>query len=388
MNIDYTSGHERILYVITRAERGGAQSHVLTLLEAAKGIYDVALAVGEEGVLAVQARRLNVPVFVLPHLCTPLNPMKDLLATAECKNVMDTSRPSSVHAHSSKAGIVARLVARTCRVPCVFTAHGWAFTDGASLMRKITALPIEALAGHLLGGSIIAVSHFDRDLAVRYRIANPKSISAIWNGLSDNPYRAVPAAGHPPVITMVARFNMQKDHLALVRALSRVHHPFLLQFVGDGSLRNEVCSAAESLGMADRTRFLPSDEDVLTVLLRSHIFALISRYEGLPISILEAMRAGPPIVATAVGGIPEMVRDGWNGMLVGRGNEEELCNALELLLSCRELRGRLGKNSRIAFAGKFMAKTMIERTFEIYDRTMEKLPSYSSTASEAATGAL
>lgn len=364
------SGREkRLLYVVTRAERGGAQTHVLELLRASAGNYAAALATGESGFLTSEAEALGIPVFLLSHLAVPMNPLKDFTALAQLCAVIHKFRPSLIHAHSSKAGLLARIAARIYGIPCVFTAHGWAFSEGVSRLRKCIAMPIEWLAGRL-GAIIIAVSKFDYDLALRYGVADTGHICTIPNGVPDSAGRAHPEEGGPPVIAMVARFNFQKDHLTLLRALSQVRAPFRLWLIGDGPLLEPSRACVAQLGLANRTAFLGDCGYVRKVLTNIHVFALISRYEGLPISILEAMCAGLPIVATDTGGVSEAVRQGWNGLLVGRANERTLRDALESMLNDPNLRASFGNHSRMLFEKSFTADTMIGDTFKVYDRAL------------------
>jgi glycosyltransferase involved in cell wall biosynthesis len=362
----------RVLYVITRAEHGGAQSHILELLRASVGRYNVALATGESGFLTNEARILGIPVFLLTQLVVPLNPLKDLCALAQLSKVIREFQPSLIHAHSSKAGLLARIAARFHRVPCVFTAHGWAFSEGVSQLRKWIAMPLEWLAGRL-GANIIVVSKFDYDLALHYGVADTSHMSAIANGIPDCLLRAHPERGGPPVIAMVARFNAQKDHRTLLRALSQVQAPFRLLLIGDGPLLEQSRAFVGQLGLTSRTEFLGDCASVRELLANTHLFALISRYEGLPISILEAMCAGLPIIATDTGGVSEAVRQGWNGLLVGRTNERTLRDALESLLDDPGLRASFGRHSRALFEKSFTVETMIGRTFEVYDHTLTSI---------------
>ena len=362
---------DNILYVVTRAERGGAQSHVLELLHASRELYSVALATGEPGFLADEARALGIPVFLMRHLVPQLSLVNDSAAFRELAGIVRDFRPNLIHAHSSKAGLVARLVARARHVPCIFTAHGWAFSEGVSLPRKCVALPSEWLAGHL-GAITIAVSEYDRALALRCRVGHISRIETIPNGIRDDPSRASPQAGTPPVIAMAARFSSQKDHLTLLQALSKVQSPFRLRLAGDGPLLERTRATAEQLGLMPRTEFLGECANISELLAGTQIFTLISRYEGLPISILEALRAGLPIVATNTGGVSEAVRHGHNGLLVGRADVAALRDALTLLLSDPALRLFFGNRSRELFESNFTAATMVRRTFAVYSRVLAR----------------
>ncbi len=359
----------KILYVVTRAERGGAQTQVLELLQATRGYFHAALATGETGFLTDEARALGIPVYHLKHLAAPLSPLDDFRALGEISGIIRAFQPDLIHAHSSKAGILARIAARYHRTPCIFTVHGWAFSQGVTFRRKCLALPVEWLAGNL-GAAIITASEFDRDLALRYSICDAERITTILAAKSDDPTRANPEAGDPPVITMVARFCAQKDHLTLLRALSEVQLPFRLRLAGDGPLLERARTAAAELGLEKKAEFLGNCSRVAELLSGTQVFALISRYEGLPVSVLEAMRAGLPIVATDTGGVSEAVRNHWNGFLVRRGDDSALRAALEALLQNPAMRAEFGKNSRRAFERNFRVETMIERTFQLYEQEL------------------
>jgi glycosyltransferase involved in cell wall biosynthesis len=359
----------KILYVVTRAERGGAQTQVLELLQSTRGYFQAALATGETGFLADEAEALGIPVFTVDHLAAPFRPLEDLRALVALSKTIRAFQPDLIHAHSSKAGILARMAARLHRVPCVFTVHGWAFSQGVSFRRKCLALPAEWFAGSL-GAAIITASEFDRDLALRYSICNPDRITSIRAAKSDDPTRANPEAGNPPVITMVARFCPQKDHLTLLRALSEVKTPFRLRLAGDGPMLDRARITAEQLGLMSKTEFLGNCSRIADLLATTQICALTSRYEGLPVSIVEAMRAGLPVVATDTGGVSEAVRHNWNGLLVERGDHSQVRAALEILLQNPAMRAEFGRNSRRAYERNFRVESMIERTFALYEQEL------------------
>lgn len=365
---------KRILYVITKAERGGAQSHLLELLRASRQRYTVQLATEEHGFLVDEAKAIGVSVIPLRHLVMPLNPAIDLQAIREISSAIRQFRPDLVHAHSSKAGLLSRIAARVNRVPSVFTAHGWGFSPGVPARRRYVVLASEWLAGKLRG-TTIAVSEYDRRLALRAHITSSDRIVTILNGIPDDGIRASPEQQTAsPVITMVARFSAQKDHAALLQALRTVRLPFRLWLVGDGPLLEQVKEQATVFGLSDRVVFHGNSSAVPELLRQTHIFTLISRYEGLPISILEAMRAGLPVVATDTGGVSEAVRNELNGFLVSQGDVSAVKSSLEQLLENRQLRATYGKNSRTRYENGFMPEPMFARTFEVYEKLLSPGP--------------
>jgi glycosyltransferase involved in cell wall biosynthesis len=357
----------RVLYLITLAERGGAQVHVADLLRGFSNEFEIALGTGEEGYLCDVARSLDIPVFKLRHLVHPMKPLTDLRAVREFLSVMRTWKPDLVHAHTSKAGMVARAAGLISGMPVVFTAHTWSFSACFSWQQQKISVPLERLAGRTKS-PIIAVSEANRDLAARYRISHPDKLITVWNGIDDTPHRANPGAGSPPQIVMVARFSSQKDQGLLVQALNGIGRDFHLVLVGDGPLRSEVEARARALG--GRVTFLGERADVAEILANAQILVLATKWEGLPLCILEGMRGGLPVVASDVGGVAEAVSDGETGFLVPIGDEHKLRLRLEQLLHDPALRVRMGAQGRRRYERDFTLPRMLARTAAVYRSTL------------------
>jgi glycosyltransferase involved in cell wall biosynthesis len=360
----------KIMYLITRAERGGAQAHLADLLKGFHKDFDVSLLVGQEDFLTDHARALDVQVRILPDLVQPVAPTKDVQAVRQAVGIMRELKPDLVHCHSSKAGLVGRIVASALGISAVFTAHGWSFAEGVSRKRKSFTIPSEWLAAHL-GQKIITVSEQDRKLALLYGIASQDKLVTIHNGVPDTHHRASPGQGETVRIAMVARFAPPKDHVLLLRALANTPSPpFEIFFIGDGPTRPDVEKEAASLGLQDQVKFLGTRNDVPELLSKAHIFVLPSNWEGFPISILEAMRAGLPVVASDVGGVSEAVTDGETGSLVPRGNVDVLRDRLLALLHNPPLRVQLGMVGRRRFESNFTFGHMLEKTLGVYDEVL------------------
>ncbi|MGH2584657.1 MAG: glycosyltransferase family 4 protein [Dehalococcoidia bacterium] len=357
----------RVLYLITRAEYGGGQVHLVDLLRGFRDRFDLALGVGEEDYLTVQARQLGVPVYLLPNLVQPVHPWKDLRALNETRTLIRRVQPDLIHAHTSKAGLVGRVAARIAGVPAVFTAHTWAFAEGVSWRRKLIGVPSEWLATRC-SARIINVSEANQAVAMRYRAAPAQVMTVIHNGVPDTPWRARPAEGDQPRIVMVARFSPQKDQQLLLRALAGLDCPFRLALVGDGPLRADAEAEARRLGLEGRVDFLGSRNDVAEILAAASIFALATNWEGFPLSILEAMRAGLPVVASDVGGVAEAVVAGETGFVVPFGDVHALRGRIVQLLGDPALRARAGAAGRARYEQRFTLDGMLERTAAIYTK--------------------
>lgn len=359
----------RIAHILTRMHPlGGAQIHVrdLAVDSQARGHHCTVMTSGG-GPLVDDLRAQGIATIILRHMSVPIGPLRDLRALREIRSALIELRPDLAVAHMSKAGVLARLAGRPLGIPVVFTAHGWAFTPGVPAFQAAVYRQIERSVGHL-ASKIITVSEFDRRLAVEARIAGENRLVTVHNGVADvAPRLRADPARTPPRLVMTARFDPQKDHTTLVRALAGLQdHGWELELVGDGPLKSQAESLVARLGMGDRVRFAGQRIDVDQILAKAQISLLVTNWEGFPRSILEAMRAGLPVVASSVGGIDESVRDEETGYLVPRGAVEVLRDRIRRLLTTPALRVRMGNAGRIRYQQHFTLDHAVTKTLEVY----------------------
>jgi glycosyltransferase involved in cell wall biosynthesis len=355
----------KILYLITRADCGGAQVALLNLIMNLPVGFEPIVAAGEEGFLQQECARKGIPYRVIPGLVAPISPVKDSLALMRLLALIRRERPCVVHAHTSKAGILGRVAARLTRTPVIFTAHTWSFDEGVPRLRKKIAVPIERITA-ALGGKIITVADSNTHEALRHSITTRRNLIRIWNGVPDSRLRASPGSRDRVTLITVARMVPQKDHALLLRALVGVCGNWCLQMVGDGPLRREIQLLAEQLQLGGRLQFLGERKDVAELLSQADVFILPSKWEGLPVSILEAMRAGLPVVATDVGGVREAVQEDVTGLLSKAHDEEGLRDRIQSLITLPSLMMQMGKAGRRRFEEHFRIETMVDRTVELY----------------------
>lgn len=358
----------RATYVITRADDlGGAQIHVRDLATALcnQGVRVLVLG-GGEGALAEELRDRDVPFESVPHLVRPVSPFEDIRALTFLRRRLDRFRPDLVSTHSSKAGVLGRLAAWSCGIPRLHTAHGWAFSEGCPKHRRLLGRTVERAVASITD-RIITVSEADRELALTEGITHAGRIIAVHNSVVDAPGRARPARS-PPRLIMVARMNPQKDHRTLFDALSGLlDHEWHLELIGDGPRMEATRREAAALGLADRISFLGMRRDVAERLAQAQCFTLISNWEGFPRSILEAMRAGLPVVASDVGGVRESVEDGVSGFVVPPNDPVTLRARLGELLAAPGLRERQGAAGRARFERLFSFDRFFRNTLEVYE---------------------
>lgn len=356
----------RILYVITKAEMGGGQVHVLDLLRGYQGTHELHLATGEEEYLTREARAIGVECHILGDLIHETKPARDARAVSQMTALLRRIRPDLVHAHTTKAGLVARAAAWRCGIPSIFTAHSWAFSDGVSLAWKVMGVPTEWIASRL-SSRVINVSEANRNLALRYGLPARRMVT-VHNGIPDGPLVAEPGKNDSPEVVMVARFARQKHHELLLEAFAGVAEPATLTLIGDGPTRGAMQELVAKLGITSRVRFAGERQDVAQMLGQADVFALASRWEGFPLSILEAMRTGLPVIASDVGGSREAVAEGVSGFLVERDDVAGFRAALQKLCSNKALRTSFGTAGRQRYLQHFSLGQMLRKTHALYEQ--------------------
>jgi glycosyltransferase involved in cell wall biosynthesis len=358
--------------VITLAEVGGAQTYVASLLPALTDRFDVVVAAHGMGPLHGAATVSGARFIPLEHVRRPIRPLRDLLGLIELVRLLQRERPDIVHASSSKAGVLARVAARLVGVPvCVFTAHGWAFAAHARLSARLYRWADRLVRP--LTTATICVSEREREAGLRARTCDAARTVVIPNAVDVS---GAPQARHDrakPLIVAVGRLKAPKDFVTLVRALDALPaRPFEALIVGEGPDRRQLEHEIRRLGLAARVRLAGERGDVPELLAGADVFVLSSASEGLPMSALEAMAAGLPVVASRVGGVPELVIDGQTGLLVRPRDPDELAAALERLVGDSALRRRLGAAGRKRAKEHFDLDSFRRAHVDLYSRELAR----------------
>ena len=364
-----------LAYVITRADSvGGASIHVRDLARAMldRG-HRVTVLVGGLGPVTDQLAKAGVPFHSLQFLQRRILHARELCAIAEIVSVLRDLKPDLVSTHTAKAGWIGRAACARLSIPAIYTPHGWPIGHRISGPHGLVFALAERAAAKW-SSAIICVCEAERRLALRKGIAPAEKLHVVHNGVRDVPaeLRANPAS-IPVRICSIARFESPKDHRTLLKALAALRsQPWELDLVGDGPLEAKTRRLAAELGIAARVSFLGYQAEPARALAGAQLFALSSRSEGFPRSVLEAMRAGLPVAASDVGGVGEAVADGVNGLLVPRESPEALSAALGRLMADAALRQRMGVAARSAFESRFRWESMVEKTAAIYATVLDR----------------
>lgn len=360
-----------VLLLCTNADRAGAPIHVKELALGLRhyGI-DVSLIFGEHGPIEEELRAEGFDTHIVKEMRSSISPVKDLRALKSVHDLMREIDPDLVHCHSSKAGMIGRISAWLYHKPVIFTIHGWGFGPGRkrsiSSFVRVTEWLLKPLTNFY-----ISVSLVDQHAGIS-EVGIPKdAIVTIRNGVPDLFTEPEPASD--AVITMVARNDHPKDYPTLASALRNVNFTGSF-FIGDRTDDPSFKGQCQLLAghNADKINFLGARDDVSDLLRQSQVFVLSSRFEGLPLSIIEAMRQGLPIVASRVGGVPELVADGINGFMFEPGDSAGLAQSLSTILGDENLRLRMGEESRRRFLNEFSKEKMVEETVKVYKQLLNR----------------
>ncbi|MDP3741434.1 MAG: glycosyltransferase family 4 protein [bacterium] len=354
---------KKILFIITQGEMGGAQRNVFDLAANLKrDLYNVLVVTGYERFeLADKCRGAKIEVKIAKHLKRDIHPWHDLMAILEIKKICKEYGPDILHLHSSKAGVLGSIAGALAGIKnIIFTAHGFHFLEPQSLLMKKISFWLEKFAT-LFRTKIICVSEFDRQEAIKTRLCPPEKLVTIHNGITlefqNADFRMQIESPHSKIINLKSKITIgtiahdypTKNLKTLRAAFEIVKQKFPqaeLKIIGRGSKNGEIENAAKLLPTFD-------------------IYVCSSAKEGFPYSILEAMAAGVPIVSTAVGGIPEAVEDGKDGLLVPPGSPQNLAEAIIKIIKNPELAANLARNAAKKVQD-FSLEQMLKKTISLY----------------------
>ena len=362
----------KVLFIITRANTiAGAQVYVKNLATALVKQGNQALVMtGARGIFNLALERQEIETIPCDFLKQPIHPWQDFQALYFIIKIVRTFQPDLVSAHSSKAGMLGRLACKLSNTPCIFTAHGWAFTEGVPEPSRTIYQGLERIA-EPLAEQIICVSNSDRLIGLKAGM-NPNKLRVIHNGVPDIPIqlKVNPDVSNPVRIVMVARFDQQKDHITLIYAFQNLSGA-KLDLVGDGPKLEEVKRLVRQLGLTEKVNFIGYSERIAQLLSQVQIFTLISNWEGLPLTVIEAMRAGLPVVASDVGGVAEAVDDGLTGYCIPRNNVIVLHEQLSKLVNSSKLRSAMGIRGREKYESEFTFEQMFKKTEDLYIKVLK-----------------
>ncbi|MBU4256795.1 glycosyltransferase family 4 protein [Patescibacteria group bacterium] len=413
-----------ILYLITQSELGGAQRYVFDLAINLKQEFNVAVAFGEQGErgeLTDKLKQAEIAYYTIPHLKRAISPINDFLAFIEIIKLIKKIKPDIIHLNSSKISILGSLAAKTCslfRVPpaahprprtpgCVplprasasagkraagqacsviYTVHGWVFNEPMPKWQKLFYKYAEKFTA-LFKDKIISVSDFDRQTAIKEKICDTEKLITIHNGIA--PINFYPREEAIKIIYSkiencklkienlligsIANLYKTKGLEYLIQAANIIkekslilNSKFLILIIGEGPERKNLEQLIKRHQLQNNIILTGRVGNAAELLPAFDIYACPSVKEGLSYTIIEAMQAGLPIIATNAGGNPELIKDGKTGLLTEIKNPQILAEKIMRLINNSDLSQSLGANAKEKAKNEFGLERMVEKTREVY----------------------
>jgi glycosyltransferase involved in cell wall biosynthesis len=375
----------RVVRVVARLNVGGPAWHVVLLSAGTEVRYPTLLVAGNvqrsESDMSGLAQELAVELLRVPALGRNVRPLDDLAALWKLWRVLRATRPEIVHTHTAKAGTLGRLAAWLAGVPIrVHTFHGHVFHGYFGRFKTFLFLSVERALARITT-KFVAISPRQAEDLRRYLQVPAEQIAVIPLGLDldrfldadaareRRGFRQSIGAGSEVVIAMVGRLTAIKNHALAIRALSRLSgksHRFLLVIAGGGEEEPALRDLVARLRLEESVRFLGWRHDLEAVYYGSDIVALSSDNEGTPVCLIEALSCGRPVVATNVGGVPDLLEDGRLGVLVPPRDEGAFANALVALANAPARQNHeIGPQTSIG--QRYGIKRLVQDVERLYD---------------------
>ncbi|MBU6231858.1 MAG: glycosyltransferase family 4 protein [Patescibacteria group bacterium] len=367
----------KIMYVITKSNWGGAQRHVFDLATAMKEKgHEVWVALGGEGLLKQKLEAAGIYTFSISSMQRDISVGKDAGSLKEIWHVIRNKRPDVLHLHSTKAAGLGSVAGRMLRVPFVVqTVHGWAFNEDRPLGQKLLIRFFSWLT-MLFTHSTILLSEREFEQAARFPGVKSK-LKLIHPGMKAQTLYSVDGAkqalakkigmepaefGKKTVVGTIAELHPNKGigYLVEAAAIVKAQHPGMICIViGDGE-ESASLQAMSKEKQLDSAFFLAGYMDNAAEYLKAfNVFVLPSVKEGAPYALLEAGSASLPVVATTVGGVPEIIEDMKSGILVQPKNPRELSHAISFMIEHPDERRKYGAALKERVSTKFGFDRMI-----------------------------
>jgi glycosyltransferase involved in cell wall biosynthesis len=384
----------RILRVIARLNMGGPALHVAYLTAGLKPRgYETTLVAGTlargEGSMAFVAEDLGVPVVTIDELHREISPFRDARAVLRLARLIRRERPHILHTHTAKAGAIGRLaaiLAGGAKPPIVVhTFHGHVLRGYFDPVRAAGFRLLERwLARHAT--ALIAVSPQVRDDLVELGVAPAEAFAVVRLGIALDERISANGDGRQALRALLGiapdRFTVgwigrmtgvkrTDDVLLALKGVRERGVDACLCMVGDGPDRDHVERRAKELGVVRHCFFLGYQDDVAAYYSAFDAFILPSGNEGTPVSAIEALAAGKPVVATRVGGVPDVVRDEIDGFLVEPGDVEALADRLARLARDPALRERMGQSGRARVLPRYAVERLIDDVDRLYQALLQ-----------------
>lgn len=381
----------KILYFVTQSELGGAQTYVLDLVKNLDKKHEIVVAFGEQGKNGELANRLkptNAVYYTIPHLIRAINPYYDTIALFEMIKLIKRIKPDIVHLNSSKISILGSCAALFChlfnrekKARFIYTVHGWVFNEPLPLWKRLFYKYAEKFSS-ITKEKLICVSDYDREVAIKNYIAPLEKLITIHNGRDTINFlprtearrklqELFPDQGlseNEIIIGTIANFYKTKGYEHFLSAVSRLiieGSKLKVVAIGEGPERKDIEKLIKAYRL-ENIFLLTGRVDGAELLRAFDVYICSSVKEGLSYTIIEAMQAGLPIIATKVGGNTELISNGITGKTIESHDSEALAEEIRDLLNEPEFGRVLGENAKDKALKEFGLQRMVRLTEKVY----------------------
>lgn len=373
------SKKRKILHVITKGNWGGAQRYVFDLASRLPSDqFESVVVHGEGALLPEKLTAAGIRTIRIESLGRDVHMFKDVVAFKNLLSIFETEQPDIVHLNGSKIGGIGALAARVGNVPKImFTGHGWAWNEDRSFFSKALITLVHWLTIQMCHHTI-AVSKETKRQIMRLPFISDEKIVVIPNGIAEIDFEEKHAArskiggGSEKVwIGTIAELHKNKGLDILIEAFSRLDVELLnvgLYIIGGGEEKKALEVLAREKGVEHRVRFVGFVPAAAMLLKAFDIFVLPSRTEAFPYVILEAGLAQLPVIASSVGGIPEVIIHRETGLLFPSGDIAELTRNITRLMTDTALVAEISQGIRKEVENKFTIERMVAATIAVYNR--------------------
>ena len=361
----------KVLEVIRQGQIGGGESHLIDLISGFGPEVSPVVLAFTPGHMIDYLRQTGVKCYVL-ETKYPF----DIRVIRALKEILQKEKIDIIHSHGSRAASNMLLIARLMNIPMVYTVHGWSFHQDQSELSKTLRIFTEKLIC-LLSRKIICVSESNRITGVK--AFGLKNAIVIENGISftkfnpDNSYSNIREEfGILPgdfVVGFIGRITIQKDPMTIVKAVEKAHAAdpgIKALIIGDGDLKESVLQYIESQGLTEVVYTDGFRKDIPDLLNSMDLFCQPSLWEGLSISLLEAMAMKKALVVTPTDGTSEIIQDGINGSIAAFGDVEGISDTILNYCRNREKAALHGENAYELVKSRFDSKKVSEGVTRIY----------------------
>lgn len=372
---------KKILQIITLSEWGGAQRVCFDLaINLNKEKFQVEVACKSKGILIKKLKEKKIKVYEVPYFQREISLINDIKTFFSLYRIIKKGHYSIVHCHSTKAGILGRIAAKLAGVKKIyFTVHGWGFYNQEEYdwAQKLLIF-LERIAAKC-STKIICVSENDKKEGIKRKIAKEDKFLVIKNGIRweikgsrEGARKKLKIRENELIFGMVGRFAYPKNPILFLKAAKEMIKNYSrtkFTLIGGGPLLKECQNFVKENKLENNIFLLGKKipEETWEILLGFDIFVLASKFEGLPLTIIEAMFTGLPVIATNVGGVNELVKNNKNGFLIKPNSIKELIQKMIYFIEHSIERKKMGGNGQKIAKENFTLDKMVESYEKLYE---------------------